>query len=158
MRPIIYLIKILYFINDLITFNIAFNHNNCEIFSKYENLNKVISSIDYQNTPILGLSFTFKKVPEVYPAGNQRNPIGWFRGDWKLMNTDFSRKIKTPDWCICSNGVKTHYFFFVTKSLYIIECSPRTLNFLSKRRQQKIRGIGSTRLTREFRSKKRRIV
>ena len=21
-------------------------------------------------------------------------------GDWELRNTDFSRKIKTPDWCI----------------------------------------------------------
>ena len=31
-------------------------------------------------------------------AGNQRITIGWFRR-LETKNTDFSRKIKTPDWC-----------------------------------------------------------
>ena len=36
-------------------------------------------------------------------AGNCRNLIGWFR---KLKNTDFSRKIKTADWCMGNQNVE----------------------------------------------------
>ena len=36
-------------------------------------------------------------------AGNCRNLIGWFR---KLKNIDFSRKIKTADWCMGNQNVE----------------------------------------------------
>ena len=48
-------------------------------------------------------------------ARNWRNLIGWFRG-WKLKNTDFSRKIKTPDWCIYHTGIEMENFFPISLS------------------------------------------
>ena len=46
---------------------------------------------------------------------NWRNLIGWFRG-WKLKNTNFSRKIKTPDWCIYHTGIEMENFFPISLS------------------------------------------
>ena len=46
----------------------------------------------------------------VYPGQNRdvreilRNLIGCLE-DWNLENIDFSREIKTPDWCIRSSGI-----------------------------------------------------